>query len=377
MGRRMRVGLLITELGVGGSENALAQLARGLRPDEFEVHVACLFGAEPIGTALRHAGIPVEEFGAPGRLDLRAVGRCRSWMRRRRLDIVHAFLFRANIVSRLAHGGESGPVVINSYRNVGMDSPLQRLLDRATRRGVRRFTAVSRAVRDHLVVCAGIPPERIEVIPNGIDLAGFDREAEAGPLSRSSLGAPAGVPLIGTVGQMRRDRAKGYPTLVEAARLVRDRSPAVFVACGDGTGRAEVETEIDRRGVRQTFRLLGLRRDVPSLLRSIDLYVQASRSEGMPNAILEAMAAGRPVVATAVGGIPEVVEDGVTGVLVPPDRPVEMAEAILSILGSPDRASAMGRAARKRVERDFSAAAMIAAHRHLYLRSQCSRKRRL
>ena len=366
LSRKIRVGLFITELGLGGAEKALALLARGLPRDEFEVHVACLFGPEPTGERLRSEGIPVEDFRMAGRLDFRAVWRCRSWIRDRRLDVVHAFLFHANFISRLARVGTPGPVLLNSQRSIGFESPLQRLLLRTTHRVVSGFTAVSEAVRGYTVAELEVPPEKVVVIRNGLDLAEFDGEVRRGPLSTAALGAPQGVPLIGAIGHMRRDRAKGYPTLVEAAHQVTERSKACFLVCGDGPLRGEVEEEIRARGVGERFRLLGARRDVPAFLKAMDLYVQASTREGLPGAILEAMAAGRPVVATDVGGVPEVVQDGVTGILVPPGRPAELAEAILSLLDSPDRAKEMGDAGRRRVESEFTAAHMTAMHRELY-----------
>lgn len=357
MPRRIRVGLFITELGLGGAEKSLSLLARGLPRDEFEVHVACLFGPEPTGTLLRDEGIPVEDFRMAGHLDFRAVWRCRSWMRERRLDIVHAFLFHANFVARLARPGAGGPHLFHAQRNIGQESPLQRLLLRSTHRRVSRFTAVSVAAKDHLVGELGVSQVKVVVIRNGIDLAEFDREAGAGfPIED-------GAPRVGTIGHMRRDDSKGYPTLGAAARLVGKRSPARFLACGEVDEKIRGQVEADG------IRLLGVRRDTPAFLRALQIYVQASTREGLPNAILEAMAAGLPVVATAVGGVPEVVEDGVTGILVPPEEPARLADAILSLLDSPDRARTMGEAGRARIESHFTAAAMVAAHHTLYRRT--------
>jgi glycosyltransferase involved in cell wall biosynthesis len=196
------------------------------------------------------------------------------------------------------------------------------------------------------------------VIHNGIDLEEFDRLAEDAPPRDD-------IPRIGIVGQMRRDRQKGYPGIIEAARCIPD---ARFCFCGDGHGRPEIEALVHRARLEDRITLVGERRDVPAFLRTLDIYIQPSRWEGFPHAILEAMAAGLPVVATRVGGIPEMVEDGVTGIIIPRDQVRALAEAIRFLLDDPRRARQMGKAGRSRVEKHFTVSANIAAHRDLYLK---------
>ncbi|MCZ6689936.1 MAG: glycosyltransferase [Planctomycetota bacterium] len=366
MDRRIRVGLLINELGIGGAEKALEALALGLQGDSFEVEVGCLDGTEPGGARLRERGVSITDFQMHWRFDLRGILRCRAWLRDRQLDIVHAFLSRSQIVSRLAVGRSKGPVLIHSQRNSGIETAIEKMFRRATHDSVRRFTAVSYAVKAYLVKEVRIPGKKIDVIRNGIDLDEFDRLVGRDGIDRAALDIPPTAPLVGTIGHMRRDRSKGYPALVETARLLRDRTSARLLVCGDGGERPEVERLVKSSAVEDRFLLLGLCRDIPTFLSSVDIYVQASIREGFPNAILEAMAARLPVVATSVGGIPEIVQDGVTGILVPSDRPAEMAEAILSLLADAKSSKAMGEAGRASVEQDFTLPSMIDAHARLY-----------
>lgn len=364
---RTRVGFLITELQLGGAEKAVALIARGLPRDEFDVSVACLFGPEPYGSVLEAAGIPVTDLRMSGPTDVRVVARCRAWIQAQRLQILHAYLFHASMVSRLARTRRAGWLLLNSQRLSGMERTLRQLANRFTSGRVDQFTAISEDTKRYLRREIGIPGKRIEVIRNGLDLDAFDAEARAGFARGAALPA-TDDPRIVTLGQMRSDGQKGYPMLVEMMRMVLAARPAHLFACGDGPMRPDIEAAAQRAGVAGSVSFLGERRDVPSVLRDVDIYVQGSLWEGFPNAILEAMAAGLPVVATAVGGVPELVEDGETGVLVPPNDPRAMADVVLALIEDPDLARRLGEAGRQRVEEHFSAERVIQGHVELYRR---------
>ena len=224
-------------------------------------------------------------------------------------------------------------------------------------RRVGRYIAVSRAVKARLETL-GWPPQRIQVIPNGVDTASFRRDRD--PSLRAAL-APEAAPLVLVPGRL--DAQKGHRHLLRAAAEVPD---ATFALAGDGPLRAELEGTARRLGIADRVRFLGYRRDVPELLAASDLVVLPSLFEGLPLAVLEAMAAARPVIATRIEGVDEVVRPGVNGLLVPPADPAALAAAVRALLGEPDRARRLAEAGRQTVERHFGAAAMAARVSRVY-----------
>jgi glycosyltransferase involved in cell wall biosynthesis len=218
---------------------------------------------------------------------------------------------------------------------------------------------VSQAIRSH----TSIPRERILMSPNGVEPKEFALEKDRHPLRRM-LELPQERPVAVTVGRLTR--AKGYPYLQEALALIPAHQRPLTLIVGDGPERHELESRTRAMGLTQDIRFLGNRRDVPAVLAAADLFILASLWEGLPLVLLEAMAAGLPAVVTAVGGNPEVVEDGTSGVLVPAGDQQALAEAISDLLDDPPRRQQMGQAARERCERYFSLQRFIEAHEQLY-----------
>ncbi|MCS6861161.1 MAG: glycosyltransferase, partial [Abditibacteriales bacterium] len=227
----------------------------------------------------------------------------------------------------------------------------------------------------------GIPPERITVIYNGVDLDRFETcarrrvgvgdhdasgEGECRPsLPESSTTASRATFHVGCVGTLRP--VKGHRYLIEAIAAVREKVPHVHLSLvGDGPARGELDDLRQRLGLNGCVSLLGMRDDVDALLKQFDVFVLPSLSEGISNALLEAMAAGLPVVATDVGGNPEVVQHGVTGLLVPPQDSRALAEALWQLLTDADGRCAMGRKGRERVETYFSLSAMAQRYGEIY-----------
>jgi glycosyltransferase involved in cell wall biosynthesis len=218
---------------------------------------------------------------------------------------------------------------------------------------VQRYVAVSRAVAAHWERDLGVPRDKLRVVPNGIPLAPYEHGPSASP-PEGLLADPAGRPTVLTAARL--DAQKGLPHLLEAAAGL---PAARFVVAGDGPERAALEAHARRLGLDGRLRFLGYRSDIPALLAACELVVLPSLFEGHPLALLEAMAAGRPVVATAVGGVPEIVDHGVTGLLVPPADSAALGAAIGALLADPARARAMGAAGRAKAEREFSARVMV------------------
>jgi glycosyltransferase involved in cell wall biosynthesis len=229
---------------------------------------------------------------------------------------------------------------------------------RVAARSVHRYVAVARAVADQLIGSFHVPSDRVEVIHNGIPVERFagttDRPRDDGDRR----------PTVLTVARL--DAQKGLGFLLEAIASIPD---ARLLLAGDGEERAALHERAVRLGVSERIAFLGHRTDVPELLARCDLLVLPSLYEGFPLVVLEAMAAGRPVVATAVGGTPEAVVDGVTGHLVPPGDVTALANAIRSVLSDPVRREAMGSAGRERVTRLFSVETMVEGYRRAYERA--------
>lgn len=286
------------------------------------------------------AGIPVTALRRRGPLDLLALQRLSRVLRRLRPDILHSWLFFANVHAALAGRMAGVPTVVLSQRcsyEAGL-SPLWRRVARWSHRRADALIVNAEATRAE-ELRAGADPARTFLVPNAV------RVPAAPPPPRGELGLPSG-PLVVALGQLAPE--KGHRHLLSAWVEVRKARPdAVLVLVGEGPLRATLEAQARGLGVADAVRFLGFRSPSGPYLGTADLVAQPSLTEGMPNAVLEAMAWGRAVVATRAGGTPELVRDGETGLLVPPRDGPALAQAILHLLGDPARREAMGARARE------------------------------
>jgi starch synthase (maltosyl-transferring) len=357
------VALVITDLDIGGAERALSELATRLDPARWRPGVFCLGGPGALAAVLRGAGIPCECLGAGRRDPLAAIARLAAGLRRFAPELVQSFLFHANFASRLAAPFAGRPWVLGGLRVAERQKRWHLVLDRLTARLSAGSVCVSQGVRNFSRDVAGLDPARLTVIPNGIDPAPFDA---AEPVPRAAIGIPTDAHLALYAGRL--DLQKGLPNLLEAAQRVIALRPGWHLAlAGDGPQRAWLLEQLaHRRELRDRVHWLGPRQDMPGLLKSSDLLVLASLWEGMPNVVLEAMAARRPVVGTAVEGTEDLVVPGQTGWLVPPRDPAALSQALLEATDDPDRCRRYGAAARLRVEREFSIESTVAAYERLW-----------
>jgi glycosyltransferase involved in cell wall biosynthesis len=221
-----------------------------------------------------------------------------------------------------------------------------------------QYVAVSDAVR-HVLITSGVPAQRVQTIHSGIDLHRFP-EIKAAPAL-----FPAGTRIIGTVGHLAGH--KGHRYLLEAiALLIRDEPRLGVVIAGDGALRATLEAQAVALGITAHVCFTGFRHDILALMQSFEIFVFSSYLEGLGTAILDAMALGKPVVATRAGGIPEAVQDGITGLLVPPRDPQALADAVRYLLCHPEQAQIFGRAGRQRVEHSFTVEQMVCRTLEVY-----------
>jgi glycosyltransferase involved in cell wall biosynthesis len=352
----------------GGAERHLLELWGRISRERFEVEIACFRAEGQFWPEVRALGWPVHELGVGRRIydatGVRGLLRLVHHTLRFQPDVVHGYLFGPNLFAVLAGRACGVPVVAVAKRNVdAFETRRQAFVQRLTHRWATHVTAVSEAVADS-VVALGVPRGRVTVIPNGVDVDRF----EAAPADRLALGAADGEPVIGSVGCLAA--RKDYGTLLEAlARLAAEGRPFHAALVGDGPERAALEARASALGLGDRVTFLGERSDVERLLPGMDVFVLSSREEGIPNALLEAMAAGRAAVATAVGGTPEVLEDGATGWLVPARDPEALARALEQALERPDEAARRGAAARRAARERMSIEAMVRRHEAFYLRA--------
>jgi N-acetylglucosaminyldiphosphoundecaprenol N-acetyl-beta-D-mannosaminyltransferase len=323
----------------------------------FEWSIASFFGR---GDAMRadfeELGIRTHSLGIDSELDVRAVPAARRLIRAVRPHIVHTHLLRADLYGGLAARLSGVPVVLSTAYAIGAYRRdrirrLDGLLDQFARRTPMHVLAVSDAVAADLSRRMRWPRDRVHVVRTGVDLP----EMPVAPKSRGEWRAlwniPPEAPLVLTVARLSYE--KDLATLLQAAELLGPSSPARFVIVGDGPMRGDLERAIQARGLAPRVVLAGFRRDVADALQAADLFVLPSLMEGMPNALLEAMAAGLPAVATNVGGIPEVVRDGIEGLLVRARDHRALAHAVGVLLADSPRRKAMGAAARLRIAQEF------------------------
>jgi len=361
---------VIATLDQAGAEKAMVDLVTNLDRDRFDPEVICLTRGGPYEEHLRRANVPCRILGKRRKFSLGVIRTLARHLREGRFDLVHTWMFTANAFGRAAARRAKTPVVIASERCEDVWKKwVHRAIDRHYTKHTDLVLANAEAVKRFCVERIGLPAERIEVIPNGIDLSPYACADAAGVAAakRGELELADGQPVVGTVGRLAPQ--KGLDYLIPAMKRVREEFPdAVLLLAGEGPERARLEALARSEGLAGAVRFLGLRMDVPELLRAFDVFVLASTFEGMPNVVLEAMACGRPVVATAVSGTPEVVVEGETGLLVPPRRPEALASAMIDILREPSRARSMGRAGRQRIEERFTLQQVVRRYEDVYER---------
>ncbi len=364
-GQPVAVALVITDLDVGGAERALTALATRLEPARWRVKVFCLSGPGRLTEVLRQASVPCECLGVHKHNPVQAVARLSRSLRRFRPDLVQSFMFHANLAARLSAPWAGWPWVVGGLRVAEREKSWHLILDRLTASLATGSVCVSEGVLRFSRDVAGLNPARLTVIPNGIDPGPFQRATR---LSRAEIGVPANAHLALYVGRL--DLQKGLPNLLDAAERVIDERPGWHLAlAGDGPRRGWLVAQInDRHRLKGRVHWLGSRDDVPALLKSADVLIHPSLWEGMPNAVLEAMAASRPVIGTAVEGTEDLVVPGQTGWLVPPRDVVALARALLEAADSPDCCRHYGEAGRQRVEKEFSLKRTLAAYESLWAR---------
>lgn len=366
--RRVRLLYVAGNFVTGGAERHLLEMWRRLDRGRFDVRIAVLKREGAFTPLVEATGLPIHDLGVGRRIydasGLRGLLRLVSLVRGFRPDVIHGYLFGPNLFAALAGRLCGVPVVCVAKRNVdAFESPRQIAVQRLAHRLATHVTAVSREVAASSVAL-GVPARRVTVIENGVDVARFDGASRRDALADPRLDVP-GVPLVGSVGCLAP--RKDYATLLAALARLAGRHDFRCAIAGDGPERAALEAHAAKLGLSGRVVFLGERSDVDRLLPAFDVFTLSSREEGIPNALLEAMAAARPCVATRVGGNAEVLEDGRTGWLVPAQDPEALAGALAEALSRPDEAARRGAAARRAMLEERSIEAMVRRHEAFYL----------
>jgi len=349
------IAIFVDRFIPGGTQRQLIELLKRIDRRRFRVHPVCFHDDGPWTSRVSELGDPIARFpiygfGKPG--TARQLLRFARWCRRNEIAVVHAWEIYSNVFGLPGAALAGVPLRIGSRRGLGGPRAVRRLQTLACRTA-HRMVANSRAAAEQLIA-QGVPEARIDVILNGIDLSMF-------PL-RPNVGRPRTITMVACLREGKR-----IDVLIAAAPRILARYPDVqFQIVGDGPCRERLAAQATAAGVHPRIQFMGHRDDVPAILSASDVFVLPSESEASPNVILEAMAAGLPVVASRVGGIPELVADGVTGDLVPPGDSDALAAALLNLLEQPARGAAYGRAGRACIEQRYSFERMVMQFETLY-----------
>lgn len=345
---------MVWALEVGGAERFLVKLVQNIPKDEWECKVVCLSRKGVWARELENQGIEVISMDKRTGMDARILFRLRSLIKKQQPDLVNTHLWTADLWGRLAAILAGVKHIVVTEQNVDLwkkwhNKWIDKFLFRWTERVICVADQVARFYHDEF----NVPKEKIAVIPNAIDLSLFDRGSLATDL-RGSLGVDSGQFVF--VCAARLHPQKAHHVLIDATtKLVGQghKNFRIWLA-GDGQLRQQLEECVKEKCIDEYVRFLGIRQDIAQIFMQSDCFVLSSDYEGLPLAILEAMAAGLPIVATHVGGNSQVVETGKNGILVPPRDPTALADAMKTLIDNRDLAREMGNMSRALVEREFS-----------------------
>jgi glycosyltransferase involved in cell wall biosynthesis len=366
----IKIIFVITGTGVGGAEKMLYHTIKGLNPERYTARLCSLKKKGEFACRLEEEGLEVYSLNMRNETTLegwltsiRALVLLVRYFMKERPAIVHSFLFSANILARIAGYLTGVPVIISSVRVMGGEQKWHHFIDRVTAFMADHVVAVSDGVKEHVVRNAHLPERKVSTIYNGVvvgNIAAIDASA-----LMNDIGLKAAERILIAAGRLHRQ--KGYDLLLQALSVVQESFPGVkLLILGEGEEEKSLKKLAHSLELSEKVLFLGLRSDVDRLLHCSEIFVLSSRWEGFPNVLLEAMAAGKPVVATAVGGVQELVVDQLTGILVPPQDATALADAIMLLLSDKKRALAMGASGWERVLQRFSMDAMLSKTESLY-----------
>lgn len=361
----MKIEMVLPALDAAGMEMVTIRLTRKLTMRGHDVGITCIEREGALAAELRRQGHKISVVPSPGWLSNIYPEALTSWFRELKPDVVHVHNSGWLKVAKAARAAGVARVVHTLHGLLDHEPTYAPLLKRWAARFTDVTIAVSEPLRRHLLNKAGLPPTSVWTVPNGIDTDTFSPGPRALRL-REALGLSSDALLVGHVARFAP--VKNHALLLEAFERVRCNAPeAVLLLIGDGPLRGRIEAQIDQLGLWSHVRLLGeLHENVPGLYRELDVFVLCSDAEGTSMSILEAMASGLPIIATSVGGSPDLLSSGSCGVLVPPREPELLAQMILSLLGNQPERSSLGAQARRRALSIYAEDKIVSLHEALY-----------
>ena len=371
MGKRLRILFLTTDSQVAGTERVCLNLLTNLDSERFEFYLLTLKPEGDLQERLRTLNIQTGALDIVGGVSiLRGSLRLAKCIRQFQPDLLVTFLFHGNVLGRMVGTMVRVPAILSCQE--GLDEwrrPWHNALDRGTSLVSRSVIANSQAVKRRYVEHTGIRADKVIVIPNGLDLAHFEKrhalDGETRDQVRAELDVADDLPVIGHVANLLKE--KDHDNLLRSFAILRDkRIPFQALLAGSGKLESVIRGQIDALDLGGCVRLLGYRTDIERLYNAFDVATLSSYEEGMPISILEAMAARCSVVATSVGGIPEVIVHGQTGLLVPSRTPAALANAFEHLLSDKDERDRMGTAGYQRLVERFTFTRQVEAHARLY-----------
>ncbi len=362
MNSPIRIAYCITELDPGGAERALVQLVTRLDRSMWKPKVFCLSGEGALVRTLEEAGVSVVCLNARIKFNPLLLVRFIKELRKFKPQILHSYLFHANIAGRVAAWFAKVPHVISGIRVAEKRSRLPLIIDRFTQWFVDMNICVSQDVAQFSIEQAKLSVKKIMTIPNGVE---FDRFAKATAADLTEFNIPPEAKTVISVGRL--DPQKNPLAIVEAATiLIKEHPDWHYLFVGDGILKDELSKTIQQKGLQDHVHLAGQRDDIPALLKAADCFVMTSLWEGMPNALLEAMASGLPVLTTRVEGAFELIEEGVTGYIIEPDSTDELTSALKLVMIHLGDHTKMGNEAQHAVTKGFTWEFVIQSHTDYY-----------
>jgi L-malate glycosyltransferase len=366
-GKRIKLLKMVTNFKIGGTERQFTNLALKIDSSRFDLHLGCLRNYGELLAEIETLNIPRPEFQITslyGPKTMWQTLRLARYIRRHGIQVVHSYGFYANVFAVPAARLAGNPIVVASIRDTGdILTARQRRVQRTVCRLADCVLVNAEAIRQTLLE-EGYNPRKIVCIRNGIVLSRFEKHQKGSAL-RWELGLSASHRIV--LVSSRLNQMKGIEYFLDAAAVVARVFPDVrFLVVGDGAHREELEERCRRLGLEQAAVFTGFRTDVPELLSETTLSVLPSLSEGLSNSLLESMASGVAVIATTVGGNPEVIEDGVSGLLVPPRDAAALAQAMTRLLADPELTARYARAGKIRVSELFSMERSVGETERLY-----------
>jgi glycosyltransferase involved in cell wall biosynthesis len=356
---------LIGTLSPGGAERNLYYLAESMAGSRLRYGICCLVERGEFAGEIEGRRLPVFNLEFRKRYFLRTVLRLRKLLKENRVTVLHTHLYYPGMIGRIAAWLAGVPVVItHEHGKTLWKRWYHRAFERLAVGRTDLRIAVSQDIMNLRMRTESTPPERIRLVYNAVDPSHLEVDEATRKKTRKALGVDNFM-VVGTIGRLVD--AKSYDLLLEVARQVCDRKPYVrFILAGAGPLEKELIERRDALGLGELFLFLGQRRDIPELLAATDLYVISSKREGLPISLIEAMMAGKPVVSTAVGGIPDTLTQACDGILVEPGNRDALAQAITDLIDNRPRMEVLGQNARKKAIKRYSPGKVLAELEAIY-----------